>query len=132
MGSLVELKKEIEESEEALVKVANVVFDLEQELEFENRVLVQCQTHLKKLKFALSVLEGESLPEPKADGLVTSPPSTGPTPPQAPTRTIDLSPVCDGCGKGRMRPAVTRAPSGVYINMLRCDDGACNNEVYSA
>lgn len=129
MGSLVELKKEIEEVQSELLGLANEVFEYQEILERKTDTLELGQNHLRKLKFALSVLEGENLPRDLGES-PQPPPSAEPVKGPSVPRPVDLAPLCEGCGKGRMRPAVTRAPSGVYINMLRCDDGACNNEVY--
>lgn len=83
------------------------------------------------LKQAKALLEDTELA--LADDLRDEIKQAQPEPPPSvpdPAPKVDLAPKCSACDKGRMRPAVTRAPSGVYIQMLRCDDGACNNEAY--
>jgi hypothetical protein len=135
MSSLVELKKEIEEVEAQVIQVANQVFEARKELEFEEKVLLNAQNHLKKLRFALDVLEGNHLPEPAGHMTEsTSPPPSASLPDRpvsAPTiPRVPEGPICSACGKGVMRQMYRRVPSGVTVSMMQCDDSACNNETY--
>jgi hypothetical protein len=93
--------------------------------------ILELSTQLHKLQEARDILNGLftlGLQEPQL------PPSTvvEPVKPVAPRPIVvqDNAPRCSACDKGRLRPSIKKAPSGVYINMLQCDDGGCNNEVY--
>jgi hypothetical protein len=121
MSVVNELKNQLETCELMLHKEAIQLAELEQ-------VVQDRRKEKQKLKRALAILEETDtvgLQEP------SPPPSekVEPVKPVAP-RPIDNAPVCTACDKGRLRPSVKKAPSGVYINMLQCDDGGCNNEVY--
>lgn len=124
MSSLVSLKKDIDEIEKDLYLEVEKQLNFEEQLENQIVRVVALTKHLKKLKRALDILEGNDLPEPTE--AKTPPPSEKPLP-AAPTKPADIGPRCSACG-AKMYPQVTRAPSGVLIQHLRCDD--CGNEAY--
>lgn len=128
MSSLVSLKKDIADSSEELVREAEILVNYEDTLNIQYIKVHILKDHISRLTRALNIIEGnETITQAEVKSDIREIPAPAPLPVPAPApRGIP----CSACGKGSMRPAVKRVPSGVYVNMMQCDDGACNNETY--
>jgi hypothetical protein len=128
MGSLVELKKDLEQIDGELTGEVFVLVELESRVSDQLKKVELLKKHKDKLQRALDILEDRvTLP-------VQEPPPPSEVEPVKPVPAAPIKkqegPACQACGKGVMRPAYKRVPSGITVSMMMCDDSGCNNEVY--
>lgn len=135
MGSLVELKKELEQVDEDLAEQVSRLVDYEDDVSRARKGVEVLQKHKNKLTRAIDILEDRvQVVEDKPRDSSPQDQQHKPSPPEVPSLpepTVLRPPgrACSACGDKMYRAARTMQ-GGITVDYWQCGNRGCNNEQY--